>query len=541
MSFLDLYPQESVPESNLDLKESRGDILNRALTQKRFDIIIVGGGIQGAVFARLAAFNGLSTILLEALDYGSGTSGKTSKMAHGGLRYLEHFDLRQVFEGVKARQDLLTTAPHLVHSQQFLMPVRNLFQRAKLAIGLTLYDWFVKDKALHHKWVRKADADTSYAGSARGFYMFYDGLMHDTRLVFENIYAARQEGAVCLNHARVDSMVQRAAHVEVGWTDCLTNKKHVLEAGIVVNAAGAWAPLVGRVVPDKAMPQVKYSQGIHLLFKVAWEKPAVLVPLKEKGRNYFVWPHPAGTLVGTTEREVEKPSSYPVPTKGEVEELLAHINRHFPSAGLNRDSLMFAFAGIRTLVLTDSKVKRTSQISRRHIWRYGQGQLMLLGGKFTTAAWTAVEGLEQLLKLAGLKSEIVSLTGRKLPGAYNLEFEREAFRKHCNYRWVPLEVYESCVRRLGARVKRLSLIDTDLALIANKILWADVLHALYYEQAETLEDLVRRLDLELLPDQGVPILEELCEALVGEIPEVAWKEQAVKYVERMSQLQEVLR
>lgn len=537
MSILDLYKdQTEVPSlsKDADLRASRKENIDKVKNTQRFDVVIAGGGIQGAMFARLAALNGLKTLLLEINDYASGTSSKTSKMAHGGLRYLEYFDFKQVLEGVKAREEFFQTAPHLVRPNEFLIPIYEgeFFKKFKLGLGLTFYDFFLRDKQFKHQWISATPEMSALFSKNKkllGYFRFYDGIMHDTRLVIENVYAARQEGAICLNYARVDSVYQDKIETEIAWTDTLSGEKYVCRTGIVVNTAGAWAPTMGRIKSGKLAQEVRFSQGTHLLFDKKWEHPALLIPLPGKGRNYFVWPHYAGTMVGTTEKELNAPNFDPVPTSEEVKEILSRIERDIPGAGLGKENLFYSFAGIRTLP-SSGKANQTFKLSRKHSWSFSQGMLTLIGGKFTTAAWTALEGLNLLYKFAGIKRNVVSFAKRLMPGAYQYKAETENFTKACETKGVPQNVRQSCIRRLGARVRILMDLDPDLKLIENSILEADLKFALEYEQAETISDIFcRRLDLEFAKGQGLEILNPVASYLMENYPGRDWSKQAQEY------------
>ncbi len=547
MSILDLYNKNQVEVciSHADLKRSRTEIIAQTKKHSRFDIIVAGGGIQGAAIARLAAFNGLKVLLLEISDYGSGTSGRTSKMAHGGLRYLEYFDFKQVKEGVKAREQLYKTAPHLVHAYPFLIPIKEneKFKRLKMSLGLSFYDLFLKHKDLKHKWLNdQPEISTLLAQDKKitGYFKFHDGIMHDVRLVLENIYAARQEGAVCLNYARIDSVYQNHNDTEVAWTDVLTNEKHVNLSGIVVNTTGAWAPLLGRLTPDNKMPQIRYSQGTHLLFNVKWDKPAILFSLPGKGRNYFVWPHFGGTMVGTTEKELPAPEFNPQPSISEIDEILSRLEKDLPGAGLNRSSLFYAFAGIRTLPSSNSS-NQTFKISRRHIWSYSQGILSLLGGKHTSAGWTALEGIKNIFKYANIARNVIPLKDRMFPGAFNCEHEIKIFEEKCKEKEVSQKIIDSCIRRLGARVRILIELDPEFKTLSNEILISDLMYALYFEQAESLEDIFsRRLDLEFTPGNGLDVLAPVSEWLKNEKTEVDWDIQVEKYKRKVENIKILL-
>lgn len=549
MSILDIYRVKESPgeEHPYDvMRKSRQEVLKSALKEERFDIVVAGGGVQGAAMARLAAFNGLSVLLLEINDYASGTSSRTSKMAHGGLRYLEQLDFTQVMQGVRAREELYTEAPHLVSAHKFLIPVfkGKWFQRIKLWCGLTLYNLFLRKIKLprFHRGESSGFEMYSHEGKpVHGYYEFSDGIMHDTRLVLEMIFAARQEGAVCLNHARVDSVAQKNDYCEVSWTDQLTGNKHTIKAGLVVNTAGPWAVTLGRLKPDRTLPPVRYSRGSHLLFDKPWNKPAVLIPRAEKGRNYFVWPHFAGTLVGTTERELGAPDFDPLPDGSEIDELLGLLQKNFPSEGFGKGGLIYAYSGIRTLVGKQGSTD-TSKLSRRHIWNFSGGILTLLGGKYTTAKWTAFDGLQKVFALSGQKRKVAQLSKRALPGAYRLTETVNDFLVYCRERQVPESVSRSAIRRLGSRCRLLKEIDPSLRVIDGKVFWADLVFALEYEQAETLADIIsRRLDLEYEEERGLSVLCSLCFELEKLRPETNWPLQAEAYRKHIEDLIQKIR
>lgn len=289
-----------------DYFPDRETSINAVKRTSYFDIVVVGGGIHGAALARAAAFNGLKVLLVECRDYASATSGRSSKMLHGGLRYLELGDFRQVFEGLKARQELFEMAPHLCRPHRFKLPVfknEPLF-RLKVKLGLTLYDLLAQGRAPKHEYVALSDATAPSLNLRRplsGYFEFSDGLMDDSRLVFETLASARREGALALNHTRFDSFSQRKDNiVEFSCTDLISSKKFSGVAGIIVNCAGPWVPLIGRLPGKPAFP-VKYSRGIHLFFDLPWPSSALLMRGEKRANYYFIWPFKQGTLVGTTE------------------------------------------------------------------------------------------------------------------------------------------------------------------------------------------------------------------------------------------------
>lgn len=549
MSFERFIDKES-QESNAPrppIYDSRGEVISKIKKRAVSDLVIVGGGIHGACLARLAAFNGLKVVLLERDDYASGTSSRSSKMAHGGLRYLGMYDFRQVMEGIKSREELFEVAQHMVKPARFLIPIgkEQRFFKYQLGVGLHLYDWMVRNKERKHMWIPSERLAPEIFGEKSrdlaGCYSYTDGILNDARLVIENIIAARQEGALCLNHARVDSLQKgRDDIMTVGWTDVLSGEKYESRAGIVVNCAGPWVPHVGRIRTASVSDQVRYSQGVHLIFDKPWNHPALFLPLEQKNQYYFVWPHFAGTMVGTTEREVDALVNDPQPTEGEVEELLARLRRDLPHAGLDRSTLHYSFAGVRTLPLR-GKGGSTLQLSRKHIWSFNNGVLNLLGGKLTTSSWTAYEGLKMVFKLAKLHREPVSLQDRILPGSAAYKISVEEFRRIADETKVPLQVRERAISRLGSRVRLIEESPQKMQVLGGTLLEGEVDVALDIEQAETLEDLVRRrLDLEYLAGHGLNIFPDLRRILSQKRPGLDFAREEERYRLRLANLRKVM-
>ncbi len=543
MSFTQIYGLPTNADYDL-ISSSRFDLIQTIKRKSVFDVIIVGGGIHGAAVARLAAFNGFRTLLLEKNDYASGTSSRSSKMAHGGLRYLEMFDLQQVFEGIRAREDLFSVADHLVKPSRFLIPIyaHQKILKWKMHIGLFLYDLLVTKPERRHYWVNREDLNyesfNKNTPNLLGCFVYTDGIINDTRLVLETILAARQEGAFCLNYAEVASLRQeRGGEVLVGWRDTRTDEKHEARAGVVINCAGPWVPDVGRITPGELSKRVRFSQGAHLLFAREWKDPPVFLPMEGKSRYYWVWPHFAGTLVGTTEREVKEATEDPQPFPDEVTEMMKRLEKDLPGHGFSRENLHYGFAGLRTLALRSPHSTGTARLSRKHIWSYAQGVISLLGGKFTTASWTAFEGLTLALKLSGLKKKLISLRGRKLPGAgIESEVVRE-FQHTAAREGIPRDVVTRAVNRLGTRVAKVQQFENGLQLLGGCILRGEVLLVLRDEQVETFEDLFRRrLDLEYLPSYGFEAIEEIKKICQECAPQIDITEGERAYRQRLAEL-----
>lgn len=474
MNYFDIITpqQEDNSTTSLERLPSRPETVD-GLSGTTKDIVVIGGGIHGAAVAWLAALSGLSVGLLERSDYASETSSRSSKMAHGGLRYLEYFDFEQVREGVQERERWFNIAPHLVKPQEFFVPVRSNFswERIRLGIGLGIYDFFAGKKGRKHRWISKPQFIVPHW--CQGGYLYTDGIVRDEQLVQELIVAARQEGALCLNHAEVIVVNhQKDNTVAVTWKDSVTNERHELKAGVVINCAGPWVGTAGRVTKAEFSREIKFSRGSHLIFSTPWVGPALTIKLSQKGRYYFVCPHPRGTLVGTTEREVPAPASQPTPSQDEIDEIVGHLKNDLPLSGLSQETLIDAFAGIRTLVLRSGN-KATPSLSRKHRWLFSGGMLNLIGGKLTTALWTAREGLELIGKLSGKKVHITTST-RVLPGAAFLDERLEEFRRHAGEKGIDKGLVNRLIEQYGSFVRWFTLSERAFEKTSSGELYGEI-------------------------------------------------------------------
>lgn len=518
MSLISLYEQEHRPTDPpwSAQFESRDTLVTRLSGEPFFDIVIVGGGIHGACLARIAAFNGLKTALFEMDDYAHATSSRSSKLAHGGFRYLQMGDLQQVLEGVRCREDLFEIAPHLVRPQPFFLPVYNQIGRAVVGMGMSIYDWHVRKRERRHRWVTPPDLLSLFGTKPIGGYQFWDGVMDDTRLVIEEIIAARQEGALCLNHARVDSMTHRYDdRVEVGVTDRITGQQQVVHAGVVVNCAGPWAPHVGRVTPLPG--RVRYSRGTHLIFNTPWPHQAIIMPMPERGRYYFIIPYRfGGTLVGTTEREVSILENDPQPSEDETKELLERLARDLPHAELTADKVIGSFAGLRTLPLRRRRDgATTSTLSRRHRWEFANGVLTLYGGKYTSATMVAQEALQRVFSLAHLRRPIIPVWGRPLPGAAGRDAANR-IAAEITTSWPALQpMAQQALLRFGGLLRHVKEAENWSEPIGTVAFQGEVDFVIQVEQASTVDDVLRHLGA----DKGVVVSEGERERIAGRLGE----------------------
>ena len=541
---MNIIPQ---PVLNSTDSVSRSETIRAIQTAEPFDIVVIGGGIHGAAVARLAAGCGFKTALLEKGDYASATSSRSSKMAHGGLRYLELLDFEQVFEGIKAREEMFDNIGYLVKPTSFLIPVPRgaLFLKLKLALGLFLYDLLVKKKERKHRWIPRSEL--SFEGFHKdrsdlmGCFLYTDGIMSDTRMVIDNILGARRYGAACLNYCEVKSLNRSEDGIsEIKALDVLSGNGITTHARLVINCAGPWASTLATTLGAEPHP-LTFSRGSHVIFNRPWKGPSLFLPMPGKARYYFVWPHPAGTLVGTTEREVSQIELDPLPSLDEIEEILGRLAKDIPDAGLTRDNACYAFSGIRTLPIRGKK-GTSSTLSRKHIWTHSNGVLTLLGGKYTTASWTASEGVREAARLLHRPQALDALKKRRdlkeLPGSA-IETTTHALERDLVDRGLPIETAHRLISRYGRR-----LIEHYRELIERtpeKIVALETMIALDTEQVETLDDLMRRrLELEYLEGHGeehLPIIRAIFESMR---PDINFDKEIERYRARMTLIDELI-
>lgn len=388
------------------MEESPADIRRRqldALGREEFDLLVVGGGITGCGIARDAALRGLRVALVEKDDFASGTSSRSSRLIHGGLRYLEHGYLHLVFEASSERRRLLRLAPHLVRPLEFLWPVYAgaRVPQWKLAAGLTLYDALAlfrnvgTHRRLSARQIAAREPDLRRDGLVGGA-RYFDAATDDARLTLANAIGAHEAGAVVLNHARVvellmDGAVARGARV----VDVLGGSHIDARARVVVNATGPWSDELGRLgdgAPRAAA--VRGSKGVHVA--VARDRignhGALTLLAPNDGRVMFVLPSGRQTIIGTTDTFTDAPPDEVRASERDVAYLLDAANAFFPAAHLTRGDVVSAWAGIRPLIAGGVDEADPGHASREHaIAESAQGVVSITGGKLTTYRVMAAE------------------------------------------------------------------------------------------------------------------------------------------------------
>ncbi len=389
----------------------------KAISNLNFDLFIAGGGINGAALARLAITQGLSTGLAEASDFGSGASSNTSKLVHGGLRYLESRDFGLVRDAVLERSHLLSLAPHLVKPTRFLFPICSLGRHGRWATkaGMFLYDALAGRSGMqHHDYVpaadlRKLEPDFLPQESSSA-YAYGDCTMDDARLNLETILDAENKGAKIWNYHRITNLETSGNGWEVILEDRKTGREKILQARRIALTLGPWTDQFFKNVLSEKTSRVRLSQGSHLIMAGIPSKSCFILPVPKSKRYFFVIPFRGLHLVGTTETELNgDPGDAVWITENEKKELLSLIRRYFPHA---HPRIVTTFSGIRPLATGGGN---TITLSREHVFHQPRpGLFSVVGGKYTTHRVLARDFLCFIL---GKKKKEILLSEEPFPGS----------------------------------------------------------------------------------------------------------------------------
>ncbi|PYO98509.1 MAG: glycerol-3-phosphate dehydrogenase [Gemmatimonadetes bacterium] len=502
------------------------------------DLLVIGGGITGAAIARDAALRGFRTALVEKGDFGSGTSSVSSRLIHGGLRYLEQYDLHLVLEASRERRVLLRIARHLVHPLPFLFPVyRGARVPAwKLRCGLWLYDLLAAFRNVRlHRWLgRKAtlrlepglrERDLRAAG------LYYDAQTDDARLVLATMRSAAQAGALVASYAEAVSLLKPDGLVRGATVrDLLGEETRVVRALVVVNACGPWVDAVRRLDAPDADPLLRLTKGAHVAVprQRLGNTHAVTLTSPIDGRVMFVlpWADSDQSYIGTTDTDEDVSPDEVRATAEDVIYLLRSANAFFPQARLSPNDVVATWAGLRALLRPDGNLA-PSQVSREHrITESASGLLTIAGGKLTTHRAMAQELVDRvavrLRALDGRPRAPRPPTHRlPLPGGETADLE--GLIKAAVERGASDATARHLVGTYGSEAAAvLNLVDKDRALGGRIVagrpeLWAEVVHAVEREMAVRLSDvLVRRLHLFYKTrDQAVPASSAVADRLAA--------------------------
>ena len=468
---------------------TRAEMWRRVRAQTRpWDIIVVGGGATGVGVAIDAASRGYDVLLLEQSDFGKGTSSRSTKLAHGGVRYLEQGNIGLVMEALKERGLLLQNAPHLVHDLAFVVPNYDWWEAPFYGLGLKLYELlagkygFGKSRLLSREETLER-IPTLKTDGLRGGAIYYDGQFDDARLLIHMVFTAFEQGATLLNYVEVTGFTKDSQDFVNGVLarDAETGEELRASAKVVVNATGAFSDRLRQKALPAAAPMIKPSQGIHLVFgpEFLQAESAVLVPHTSDGRVLFAIPWHGHTLVGTTDTPVTTAELEPVAMEREIEFVLATAGQYLEKAP-RRDDVLSVFAGIRPLVRSSGSIA-TAALSRDHVIHIDTSGLMTIaGGKWTTYRHMAEDCVDQAATLGQLQDAPCVTHHLKIHGFHA---DAKQFGDLAVYGSDAGEIQKLVHEnpKLGERLHR------SLPYVQAEVVWA-----VRHEMARTIEDVLAR-------------------------------------------------
>jgi glycerol-3-phosphate dehydrogenase len=478
-----------------------------------FDVIIIGAGINGAGIARDAAMRGLKVLLLDKGDIAGGTSGWSTRLIHGGLRYLEHGEIGLVRESLRERERLLHIAPHLVKPLSLLVPIYEQGKRSKLAIGagMIAYDLLSFDKSLsRHRMLSREEvrmrAPCLDAEGLTGAAIYYDAQVeYAERLVLENILAAQEYGARILTYARVDEFIVEERSVRgVKFTDLVGNRVHTARAPVTLNVSGPWVDELLSLTGAHIDRQIGGTKGSHIVVEKFTGAPAcaLYAEAREDGRPFFIIPWNDLYLIGTTDLAYNDDLDRVEASKAEIDYLIRETNHLIPSAHLQRTSILYTYSGIRPLPYLSEE--DTASITRRHFIRDHaqalEGFISIIGGKLTTYRNLSEQAVNLILKKLKRKSVKCATAREKLPGAMCEDFElfSERFKAGSD---LPETGAKRLLRIYGTRASEvLKVAAKDRELLKpfspeTGAIGAEVIFSFQSELARTLTDCLMRRTL----------------------------------------------
>lgn len=467
----------------------RDNFLKKVRKRGTWDIIVIGGGATGLGVAVDAASRGYKTLLLEQSDFAKGTSSRSTKLVHGGVRYLQQGDIALVMEALRERGLMISNAPHLVSNRSFVIPSYEWWGSSFYTMGLKVYDLLAGKLGLgSSRMLNREEAvealPTLVQEGLKGGTIYHDGQFDDARMAVSLAQTCADHGGVLLNYCKVTGLLHENDQVcGVTATDLLKGEEFRLKARAVVNATGVFVDEVIRMDDPGAREMITPSQGIHLVVERSFlpQDAAVMVPNTSDGRVMFAVPWRKHVIIGTTDTPVKEHALEPVPLEEEIDFLLKTAGQYLVRQPERKDVLS-AFAGLRPLARPEDEKKATKEISRSHkIIVSLTGLVTITGGKWTTYRKMAEDVVEKAAILGGLP-------------------ERECITRH-----MPIHGFRTGVDPVEDALACYGSDREDLLALTDEnpvwggwlskeleILRAQVIWAVREEMAETVEDVLAR-------------------------------------------------
>jgi glycerol-3-phosphate dehydrogenase len=453
---------------------------------ERWDLIIIGGGATGVGAAIDASARGYSTLLLEQNDFGKGTSSRSTKLIHGGVRYLKQGNISLVLEALKERGLLCRNAPHLVHNVPFVVPTYDWWEGTFYGVGLKLYDILAGKYGFGNSELLSVDETleripTVETDGLRGGVVYYDGQFDDSRLLINMVQTADDLGADIINYFSVTSLLnQDGIIIGVSARDIETGNEFELKAKAVINATGVFSDSVRKMDEQNVKPIITASRGTHIVLDKSFLPGgnAIMIPQTSDGRILFAIPWHSRVIVGTTDIEVDTPTLEPVATEDEIDFLLTTASKYLVKDP-SRSDILSVFSGLRPLVTKDDEAN-TAAISREHTVSISRsGLITVAGGKWTTYRKMAEDTIDQAIEVAQLNYKPPVTENLRLHGSTTNELESDDFG-----------IYGSDARKVKNLCGENSLnklLHPKFNIKAGEVIWS-----VRNEMARTVEDFLAR-------------------------------------------------
>jgi glycerol-3-phosphate dehydrogenase len=500
---------------------NRETAIDQLENRRDWDVIIIGGGATGLGTAVDAASRGYKTLLLEQSDFAKGTSSRSTKLVHGGVRYLAQGDIALVYEALHERGLLLKNAPHLVKDQDFIIPVYSWLEKYKYLVGLKFYDLLAGRSGFNtSKWLSVDKVMVSIPGLKReglvGGVRYSDGQFDDSRLAVNLAQTATEHGGVVLNYMQVTGLKKQGKRVSgVSVKDMESGKSYELTASTIINATGVFVDEILKMDVPNGHPMVRPSQGAHIVLDKSFLKgsSALMIPKTDDGRVLFAVPWHGKVLVGTTDTPLNQHSLEPVALDKEVQFILQTAGRYLTKAPVESDVLA-VFAGLRPLAAPGKDTNSTKEISRSHkLVISDSGLITITGGKWTTYRRMAMDTIDKAIQLKQLEPKACVTQDTRIHAAVIKGEGDERFAIYGSDA-------EGIRKLMKAEPEYAQPLHTGYQIIKAEVIWA-----VRHEMARTVEDvLARRIRMLFLDARGaIALAPAVAELMAAELhKEESW-------------------
>nr|WP_285903347.1 glycerol-3-phosphate dehydrogenase/oxidase [Arenibacter sp. H213] len=496
-------------------------------SSEKWDVIIIGGGATGLGVALDSVVRGYKTLLLEQVDFAKGTSSRSTKLVHGGVRYLAQGDLGLVKEALYERGLMLKNAPHLVKNQSFIIPNYKWWDGMFYTVGLKVYDLLAGrlslGKSVHigRKEIL-GRLKTLKEGKLKGGVLYHDGQFDDSRLAVNIAQTCVEKGATVLNHFQVVELTKDGQGVINGVVakDMETNQEYVLPSTVVINATGVFTDQILKMDNKDAINMVRPSQGIHLVLDKSFlpGEDAIMIPKTDDGRVLFLVPWHNRVLIGTTDTVLNDHSLEPVALEEEIDFILQTTNKYLTKI-VSRKDVLSIFAGLRPLAAPQDGSEKTKEISRSHKIIISKSQLVTItGGKWTTYRKMAQDTLDKIIRIGKLPNRECGTEHLPIHGA-TVDIDTS------NHLYIYGSDRKAILRMLKESPELGEKLHPNLEYLCVEVLWAA-----RYEMARTIEDvLARRVRILFLDAKAsIEIAPKVARILAMELDkDLEWQEKQV--------------